>query len=75
MLGYVRVYAQLRLGSELGVDLHDLQLGVNACGIVSCTLRRTLANMGTDMEPPVPTSVFNLANTDLVGACGGVMGL
>ena len=75
MLSCVHTRAQLRLGSELEVGLLDLQRGVNACGIVSYTMRRFLTNMGTDMEPPVPHSVFERAKDDLVGTFGSAMKL
>ena len=49
--------------------------GVNVCGIVSCTMRRRLANMGTDMVPPVPRSVLELAPDDILGTSGSAMKL
>ena len=75
MLGCVRAHAQLGMRLELGVGLHGLRLGANVCGIVSCTMRRLLANMGTGMEPPVPHSVFKLAPDDLAGTFGSAMKL
>ena len=53
----------------------DMKLGVTVCGIVAYTMRRFIANMGTDMVPPVPHSVFKLAPDDLVGTLGSAMKL
>ena len=60
MLACVRAHA------KLGVGLHD---------IVAYTVRRSIANMGTDMVPPVPNNVFKLASDDLVGTLGSAMKL
>ena len=69
MFACVRAHAQIGPGSELGVGLHHLRLGVNVCGIVSYTMRRFLANMGagTDMDPLVPKNVFALVSDDILG--------
>ena len=69
MLACVRAHA------KLGVGLHDMKLGVTVCDIVAYTVRRSIANMGTDMVPPVPNNVFKLASDDLVGTLGSAMKL
>ena len=74
-LGCVCTHTQLGPGSELGVGLHDMRLGLNVCAIVSYTMRRRLANMGTGMVPPVPNNVFKLAKDDIVGTLGSAMKL
>ena len=52
-----------------------MRLGVNVCAIVPYTMRRRLANMGTDMVPPVPRSVLELAPDDILGTSGSAMKL
>ena len=74
LMSPLRYSGHAQLGPEFGCGLHGVRLGSFLCQCV-VTVRRFLANMGTEIVPPIPSRVFELAQEDIAGTSDSAMKL